>query len=826
MTSQLAAMKVFFASFEFDITSLVNIGDNTLTIELENDYVMKGNRSEADATPYCGDKIYAATGPGYDDPQLGWHHCPPGMGLLDTVQIEVRSNVFLHSAFARTLDNDIEFWIEAYSCVYKEQNISFSLSVYGQNCEQIVVENMQIVPSTGQELGLGDTYSQVLARREGTLNTSLPLPCMKGRNLYKVRIPASELKWWSPSEPWLYQLQLKLMGENGLVVDTLSTQFGRRTFTQDTSSEQKGAFYLNGNPIRLRGANTMGFEQLDVMRGDYEQLADDILMAKLCNMNFLRITQRPVQQKIYEYCDQLGMLVQTDFPLFGCLRRQQFCEAIRQVEEMERHIRAHVSCILVTYINEPFPNASNHPNVNLERKELEQFFTAADITIHLNNPDRVIKHVDGDYDPPSNTMPDNHCYPMWYNGHGIDIGQLHKGYWMPVKPNWYYGCGEFGCEGLEALELMQAEYPSDWLLASDESPESWDPKRIIGAQTSDFYHFFYNRPSSPEQWVSESQAFQALATTMMTEAFRRDDYMVSFAIHLFIDAFPSGWMKTIMDYKRTPKPAFFAYKNALEPILISLRADKTCYFSGETAQAEGWLCNDTSMSGNFDICYELICHNKAIRRAKYKADLLSNHSHCVSIAQFQLPIVQARTKFTLRAILTDDTKCLAWNELEYTVFPQCDKLADVIIRQASAVTAKDLQEVLSGGILWIDKPLAGTYAIGELCYLVQESGMAPMHFAGSDTAHPWIKDLCAEDFRHWYSCETDRITALADCTVIAEGFNTVLSSRNISENGSWQEAAILCEKPFGKGRIVLSQIAYNQMLDNPAGCIILSRLTT
>ena len=43
------------------------------------------------------------------------------------------------------------------------------------------------------------------------------------------------------------------------------------------------------------------------------------------------------------------------------------------------------------------------------------------------NPDRVIKHVDGDYDPPSDTLPDNHCYCGWYNGHGLELGKLHRG---------------------------------------------------------------------------------------------------------------------------------------------------------------------------------------------------------------------------------------------------------------------------------------------------------------------------------------------------------------------------------------------------------------
>ena len=87
---------------------------------------------------------------------------------------------------------------------------------------------------------------------------------------------------------------------------------------------------------------------------------------------------------------------------------------------------------------------------------MEEFFAAANIAVRLQNPDRVIKPIDGDYNPPEETsLPDNHCYPCWYNGHGIDIGRLYKGYWMYVKPGWYYGCGEFGTEGLDPVSVMR-----------------------------------------------------------------------------------------------------------------------------------------------------------------------------------------------------------------------------------------------------------------------------------------------------------------------------------------------------------------------------------
>ena len=64
------------------------------------------------------------------------------------------------------------------------------------------------------------------------------------------------------------------------------------------------------------------------MRGDFDQLIDDILLAKLCNMNFLRLTQRPVQEEIYDYCDRLGLMIQTDLPLFGAIRINQYLSLI------------------------------------------------------------------------------------------------------------------------------------------------------------------------------------------------------------------------------------------------------------------------------------------------------------------------------------------------------------------------------------------------------------------------------------------------------------------------------------------------------------------
>jgi hypothetical protein len=129
-------------------------------------------------------------------------------------------------------------------------------------------------------------------------------------------------------------------------------------------------------------------------------------------------------------------MTQTDLPLFGCLRYNKLAEAVRQVEEMERLVRGHACNIMISYINEPFPNASGKPHRHHIRADLQAFFEAADRAVRVLNPDRVIKHVEGDYDPPNDTLPDNHCYCGWYNGHGLELGKLHRGYWVPIKRDW------------------------------------------------------------------------------------------------------------------------------------------------------------------------------------------------------------------------------------------------------------------------------------------------------------------------------------------------------------------------------------------------------
>jgi hypothetical protein len=845
--SYLGSHEGFFAPFEFDFERHANVGDNTLVVKVENDFICMGNADTANLDEKtCGDKIYAATGPGYDDPEIGWHHCPPGMGIYQTVTIESRSRSFISDIFVRPLmdKHGAEVWVEAFNSDLRPMPVSFALSLYGQNFRQTVFEDIKYFPLSTVEDEPEEALKDAKLRGAGIMDRAEPLLLEKGINFFKVFILIPRARLWEPDSPWLYQLQVKLRTETGAVADAARRQFGMRSFCMEAGDEPKGRFYLNGKPVRLRGANTMGHEQQCVMKKDWSQLRDDILLAKICHMNFLRLTQRPVQEEVYEFCDRLGLMTQTDLPLFSVLRANQTMEAARQAGEMEHLVRSHPCNILVTFINEPFPNSGNKPHRYLSREHLTTFFEAAGIAVHLQNPDRVIKPVDGDYDPPAPGLPDNHCYTCWYNGHGVDFGKLHRGFWQPVKEGWNHACGEFGAEGLDPVVIMRKYYPAHWLPQNPAEEESWSPGQIVRAQTEAFYRFFFERQHTLADWVHSSHAHQAWATRMMTEAFRRDNRMVSFAIHLFIDAFPSGWMKTIMDVERQPKPAYFAYREALTPLMANLRTDRFKVFSGEQLSLEAWVCNDRAdVPEEVRLHYRVDMGGETLLAAQTIAEIQSCSSQFQGFITFTAPSVQSRTTVVVSLALADGSgvtlhDCHQTLEVfpakaqisgktvrVVTCFPEgpAAQLAKELNLEVTGSTTADLilmdsfdaflaeqqsilQSVKKGATaVFLELP-PGQYELQGSIVTVKPCAMFPVYFVSRDTGHKLVDGFLPDDFRLWYDPELGRLSPLLDCTFTGEGFAPVLTSGNKDDEGQWQTELAVAVKTIGRGSIALSQV--------------------
>ena len=824
----------FFSPFEFEISAESIIGRNELIVRVDNDSVHQGNNAWGD--PSSGDKIYGATGLGWDEAGSGWHHCPPGMGIHRPITIESRPKLHVKDIFARPLPDEqaVEIHAEIFSSFATEEALQLVIEVHAQNFVSAPVR-----------VTCGDLA-----------------PAGPGFNRYRIRVPLPDARLWSPDTPWLYQARIILNEETHS--DALSRQFGMRSFLLDETpgpDGRCGRFLLNGQPIRLRGANTMGHEQQCVLQNDLNQLRDDILLAKIANMNFLRFTQRPVESEVYDLCDRLGMMSQTDLPLFAYLRRNQFCEAVRQSAEMERLIRGHASAVLVSLINEPFPAAwGDKSHRHLTRPELESFFIAATHAIHVENPDRQIKPVDGDYEPPGPGLPDGHCYAGWYNGHGLDLGKLHKGYWTAVKPGWNYACGEFGSEGLDDEELMRSRYPAAWLPTGPDDEADWSPSRIHRAQTGSHHYLWMEEADHMATWVRRSQEHQAWITRLMTEAFRRDNRMVSFAIHLFIDAWPAGWMKTIMDCRRHPKPAYFAYRNALAPLAVNCRTDRNSGTSGESIEVEAWICNDPNeVPDGIELSYQLERNGKVTHSARIPARIRGNEAVFQGFIRFQLPAVSQRETVTLRlGLLSATGETLHDTSQEIGVFPVLTHASTcgtprVLGGEKARLLASEitLGPSTAPSSLWIiDDPAAledsevldavalgatalvielppGEYRIAGSKIICEVTDMEKRHFVARAMDHPLASLFRENDFKFWFDPDLDRAAPLLETLFFTDAtWKPILRTGQGGWGRAWEPALAAAEKLHGKGRFIVCQITLAGRLTNPVGRLFARHITS
>ena len=123
---------------------------------------------------------------------------------------------------------------------------------------------------------------------------------------------------------------LSLDGAPPIVVADLKAQGSTRTL----------AFYAHYDGQPVDATQWKSAPWTPVMRGDREQLIEDILIGKLANMNYFRLTQSPVQPEVYDMCDRLGMMVQTDLPLFGYALPEVVGRATAALQPTGRRARA------------------------------------------------------------------------------------------------------------------------------------------------------------------------------------------------------------------------------------------------------------------------------------------------------------------------------------------------------------------------------------------------------------------------------------------------------------------------------------------------------
>lgn len=131
------------------------------------------------------------------------------------------------------------------------------------------------------------------------------------KNILNIPIPNAQL--WSPDDPFLYDLSIKLV-KNDKTIDEIKSYFGMRKI--DIQKDEKGAdrIFLNNKYTYNLGTLDQGFwpEGLYTAPTD-EALAFDIKAIKMMGFNTIRKHIKIEPERWYYHADKIGILVWQDF---------------------------------------------------------------------------------------------------------------------------------------------------------------------------------------------------------------------------------------------------------------------------------------------------------------------------------------------------------------------------------------------------------------------------------------------------------------------------------------------------------------------------------
>jgi glycosyl hydrolase family 2 len=131
----------------------------------------------------------------------------------------------------------------------------------------------------------------------------------------RLRLPVPEPRLWTPEDPYLYDLTVRLIATDGHVVDEVRSYAGLRTISTVPDEQGRPRIALNGEITFLHGPLDQGFwpDGLHTAPTD-EALKFDLDKTKELGFNFVRKHVKVEPARWYHWTDKLGLLVWQDMP--------------------------------------------------------------------------------------------------------------------------------------------------------------------------------------------------------------------------------------------------------------------------------------------------------------------------------------------------------------------------------------------------------------------------------------------------------------------------------------------------------------------------------
>src|SRR5699024_1857452 len=129
----------------------------------------------------------------------------------------------------------------------------------------------------------------------------------------RLFVQIDDAKLWAPKHPFLYDLEVILLDEQGNEVDQVESYFGMRKISVEQAKDGNMRLFLNNKPLFQFGLLDQGFWPGGLYTPPTEEaLKYDVQVTKDLGYNLIRKHVKVAPKRFYYWADKIGLLVWQD----------------------------------------------------------------------------------------------------------------------------------------------------------------------------------------------------------------------------------------------------------------------------------------------------------------------------------------------------------------------------------------------------------------------------------------------------------------------------------------------------------------------------------
>ncbi len=561
-----------FRCWRFDVTGLLKEESNELLVLFEPARTRGDALREADevhlSTWFGGSRIYVRKA----QYASGWDWGPDlnTMGLWRPAYLEAHEK-------GRLLD--VHAWAEWDEPASPLLHVEVELEAYEAGRVELAVE------VTGDDARLTAQVTEAVSEGRNELSVSL-------------RIEEPRL-WWpaggGPQALYTVTVTAELAGEEAS--RSLKTGLRRVELVREKDEEGESfVFHVNGEPVFCRGANWVPADSFLPRVGpeDYEEL---LQRAADANMNMIRVWGGGIYEddRFYEICDRLGLMVWQDFML-ACATYPEHLDGWREnvsqeAQQAVRRLRNH-PCVVLWCGNNECQMLAARRQAPPHEQVCEQMLPELCARLDPSRPYWPGSPFGGE-DPNSPSEGDQHHWGAWWQWESPEAQRNYRGRFI----------SEYGLQAPPSLETVRRYIPSSGHYVQSRVMEhhnrAWQGTERLYRHLSAMFRV----PAEFEDTVYLMQLTQGEAVKAGAEYWRSRKFRTAGALVWQLnDCWPAvSW--AALDYAHRPKALYYYARRFFNPVLpvidfrdgrftVGVVNDRPEEFRGQLVCGFSWLSGD------------------------------------------------------------------------------------------------------------------------------------------------------------------------------------------------------------------------------------------